>query len=486
MSPDEWFGEGGPSDPESIERERRRLEREARRRGRDPEPTPPQPAPPDTAQPGSGHEIGGPNEPATSEPSGSGRPSRPIEPEPGGRGSGTPAAGVDDDLAGRLARRRSRSAGRSGGGRPPRSSRHRSPGRGDRNRSGRGLRSPKRTPLLVAAVVIGLVGVWFLTSLFQPFHGGSGSEAVKVKIPKGASVGDVGDILGDNGVIDSSLFFQMRATLDGKRSNLYPGTYTLNKEMSYSAALSALTIPPLKKTITLTIPEGYDRSQIAQLAEESGLPGDYTTDSVKYKGFDTARYGAKNPESLEGFLFPATYELPPKSTSETLVGQQLDAFNQRIAGVNMKYAKSKNLTVYDILIIASMIEGEVRVPKERKLVAAVIYNRLKQGIPLGIDATIRFATGNHTEALKQSELEIDSPYNTRINAGLPPGPIGNPGIAAIEAAAHPAQVNYLYYVVKPGTCGEHAFSSTDAQFQRDVDAYNKAREAAGGQSPDGC
>ena len=116
----------------------------------------------------------------------------------------------------------------------------------------------------------------------------------------------------------------------------------------------------------------------------------------------------------------------------------------------------------------------------------MIYNRLHEGMPLGIDATIRFATGNYTEPLTESELAADSPYNTRTNAGLPPGPIDSPGLASIEAAAHPAKVDYLYYVVKPGTCGELAFSSTEAEFEADVARYNAAREAAGGNSPTTC
>jgi uncharacterized YceG family protein len=133
-----------------------------------------------------------------------------------------------------------------------------------------------------------------------------------------------------------------------------------------------------------------------------------------------------------------------------------------------------------------MVEREAQLDSERPLVAAVIYNRLHEGMPLGIDATIRFATGNYTEPLTESELAIDSPYNTRLNAGLPPGPISSPGLASIEAAAHPAKADYLFYVVKPGTCGEHSFSSTEAEFQADVARYNSARAANGGESPDTC
>jgi UPF0755 protein len=107
-------------------------------------------------------------------------------------------------------------------------------------------------------------------------------------------------------------------------------------------------------------------------------------------------------------------------------------------------------------------------------------------MPLGIDATIRFATGNYTRPLTESELAVDSPYNTRTNAGLPPGPIDSPGLASIEAAAHPAKVDYLFYVTKPGTCGGLAFATTEAEFEADAARYDSAREAAGGNSPDTC
>jgi UPF0755 protein len=234
---------------------------------------------------------------------------------------------------------------------------------------------------------------------------------------------------------------------------------------------------------TITIPEGYDRSEVAEIAEQAGLHGDYLKASESFKGFDPAKYGAQNPQSLEGFLFPATYELPRRPTDDDLVARQLAAFKLNVSQVNMRYAHSKNLTTYDVLIIGSMIEREVQVPEERKLVAAVVYNRLHNDMPLQIDATIRYASGNFTEPISPSELQIDSPYNTYTNSGLPPGPIGNPGLDSIEAAAHPAQVSYLYYVVKPNTCGEHTFATTEAQFSQAKAAYDEARAANGGNAP---
>jgi uncharacterized YceG family protein len=178
--------------------------------------------------------------------------------------------------------------------------------------------------------------------------------------------------------------------------------------------------------------------------------------------------------------------MKPKAPVADLVELQLKDFKRQIKKVDMRYAKSKNLTIFDVLIIASMIEDEAGVASQRKLVASVIYNRLREGMPLGIDATTRFYTGNYTKPLTESELNEDSPYNTRENTGLPPGPINSPGLEAIEAAAHPAKTDYVFYVTAPDTCGELAFSASEEKWQKDVERYENAREAAGGQNPDTC
>jgi uncharacterized YceG family protein len=256
--------------------------------------------------------------------------------------------------------------------------------------------------------------------------------------------------------------------------------------MSYGAAIGALSTAPVKRVTTVTIPEGYSRPQAAELVEEDGVPGSFTKATVKSKYLDPAEYGGKNAKNLEGFLFPDTFELKPKAPVGDLVQLQLEDFKKKIKQVNMKYAKSKNLTVYDVVTIASMIEREAGVAKQRKLVASVIYNRLHEGIPLGIDATIRFATGNYSKPLTESELAVNSPYNTRTNSGLPPGPINSPGLASLQAAAHPAQTGYIFYVNKPNTCGELSFSKNNAEFEEDVAAYEKAREANGGNEPTSC
>jgi len=179
--------------------------------------------------------------------------------------------------------------------------------------------------------------------------------------------------------------------------------------------------------------------------------------------------------SLEGFLFPALYEFTQETSARELVSDQLRAFHQRFGTVDLRYARSKNLTPYDILIIASMIEKETAVSRERRLVAAVIYNRLRNRMPLGIDATIRYGLDiPGTQSLTKAALRSDSPYNTRLRPGLPPTPIANPGLASIKAAANPARnVDYLYYVRKPKSLS-HYFTADESDFLRKVCEYGYA------------
>jgi uncharacterized YceG family protein len=174
---------------------------------------------------------------------------------------------------------------------------------------------------------------------------------------------------------------------------------------------------------------------------------------------------------IEGFLFPATYEFTQRTTARRLVSDQLVAFKRRWARVDMRSARSKNLTPYDVVKIASMIEKETVAPAERRLVAAVIYNRLRNRMPLGIDATLRY--GLHipgTESLTKAAIRSNSPYNSRRFPGLPPTPIANPGLASLQAAAHPAAVDYLYYVRKPHS-KRHFFTASESEFLRKVCQY---------------
>ena len=329
----------------------------------------------------------------------------------------------------------------------------------------------RRRILALALVLVGALVAWFLIAFFQPppFDPGDGSGEAIVTVPEGATASDVADLLTKNDVVSNGTLFEWRLKLAGDTGNILPGRYVLAHNMSYGAAIDKLTSSGGQ--VNVTIPEGEDRTQIAATIKDLGLSGDYLAASKSFKGFDPNKYGAKNPKSLEGFLFPATYQLDPGSSVDQLVSEQLQAFKQNIAGVNMSYAKSKNLTVYDVLTIASMIDKEVQIPSERPLVAAVIYNRLHRGMPLQIDATTRFEFHNYTGDITESQLQSQSPYNTRINAGLTPTPIGNPGLSAIKAAAQPAKVNYLYYVLNGNNSGHHCFTASGAEFNQLAAAY---------------
>jgi UPF0755 protein len=224
---------------------------------------------------------------------------------------------------------------------------------------------------------------------------------------------------------------------------------------------STTTVAP--KQIRITLPEGLNVNEMAAAADKAS-PRITTAGYVRQARVQKRPPGFGNPRSPEGFLFPDTYFVYDGDPSAALVEKQLENFRAKWSKVDMSYARSKNLTNYDVLIIASMIEKEVVLPRERRLVAAVIYNRLHEQMPLGIDATLRYGLAiPATEAITKRQLASDSPYNTRKLRGLPPTPIANPGLAAIQAAAHPAKVDYLYFVRKPD-CRSHFFTPSSQAF----------------------
>jgi UPF0755 protein len=234
------------------------------------------------------------------------------------------------------------------------------------------------------------------------------------------------------------------------------------------------TVAPPPKPFRVIFPEGFDRAQMAERVQavakiakrKSGRP--VLLGSKQYllasKRATLPCFTPRRQTNLEGFLFPATYDFLAITTSRQLVNEQLQTFCDNWSSIDLSYARKKNLTPYDVLIIASMVEKETLAPDERKLVAAVIYNRLHAQMPLGIDATIRYGFNiPPTQSILQSQLDSNNPYNSRRRLGLPPTPIANPGLASIQAAAHPAKVNYLYFVRKPDRV-HHFFTASDTAF----------------------
>lgn len=344
-----------------------------------------------------------------------------------------------------------------------------------------------RRGLAVVLMLVAIVAVWFLLSLFQPLHG-DGHGTVVVVVPHGASSSEVGDILVHDGVVSSSFFFELRATLAGDRSSIEAGHYRLPLDTSYGDALRILTAPPPPATVQyVTIIPGLARRQVDALLRSEHVHGSYLAATRHSPLLDPATYGAPGSvHTLEGFLFPDTYQVYKPLRIGELVDDQLTAFKHEFATVDFRYARAHNLSEYDVLIVASLIQGEAATAHDMALVSAVVYNRLRDGMNLGLDASTRYATDNYTSPLSVSELASPSPYNTRNHAGLPPTPINSPGLEAINAAAHPASSNALYFVVKPCGNGEMTFTASYQQFLADSAAYARARADRGGNSPEFC
>jgi cell division protein YceG involved in septum cleavage len=247
---------------------------------------------------------------------------------------------------------------------------------------------------------------------------------------------------------------------------------------------------PAPVVVKVVIPEGKTRAQIALLAKAAGLSGSYRLATRHSPILSPEHYGApKGTPDLEGFLFPASYELNAGAPASRLAEEQLVAFKENFGTTELARARSLHVTPYELLIVASMVEREAAVPADRAKIAAVIYNRLKEGTPLGIDASIYYAVelrnnvATYTGELTEADLHMNSPYNTRTHTGLPPTPISNPGDASIHAAAYPAQVPYLYYVAGADGCGEQVFSTTAAAFEENVAKYKAAVAKNGGHPP---
>jgi UPF0755 protein len=247
------------------------------------------------------------------------------------------------------------------------------------------------------------------------------------------------------------------------------------------APTTTVTLPPVVKPFHIVFPEGFTREQMAERVKvvakiaDKEHRGRVRLSKASYlaasKGAVVPCFGKQKRTNLEGFLFPATYPFYKQTTARQLVVQQIRTFCREWRRVKLAYARSKNLTPYDVLEIGSMVEREASVPAERALVAAVVYNRLHNRMQLGIDATLRY--GLHippTKSITQSELGSSNPYNTRRFYGLPPTAIANPGLAALQAAAHPARVDYLYYVRKPDH-KHHFFTASPSAFDEYLAAH---------------
>ncbi len=290
---------------------------------------------------------------------------------------------------------------------------------------------------------------------------------VTVDVASGMGATQVGKLLEEAGVIESSAAFVDLVKARGSEDKLKPGIYSLPRGEQLIVVVEKLEQGAGLPGEKLTIPEGLAVAQTAALLDKGEeIEGQTYIDLAgQPEDFALPKVGGTTPEveSLEGLLFPSTYYLLSGDDAEDLITAQLTAFDDQTKDLPWENAEALGVTPYEIVIIASLIEKEARIADERSKVAAVIYNRLKEDMTLGIDATVRYAVDKWTGDLTAEDLEVDSPYNTRVNKGLPPAPIASPGVAALEAALEPADADYLYYVLVD-TDGNHFFTSSYEEF----------------------
>ncbi len=324
--------------------------------------------------------------------------------------------------------------------------------------------------VVLAAPVVG--GYLYLRSV--GFYGESEpGDPVELVIPRGAGTQTIGRVLEENGVIRSAFGFRLATYFGGGVEDVQAGRYQIPKGLTARDALEALVEsgPLGAPFVTVTFPEGSWLTDFAHnVGRDTHLSEDKFLDIVA-NGKVESSLKPDGIDTLEGLLFPSTYQVVKRDTERTLATELVEEMEKQAerAGI-FNRAESLGVTPYEAIIIASMIEGEASVAGDRDKIARVIYNRLDQGIALGIDATVLYALGEHKNELTRSDLEIDSPYNTRKFAGLPPTPIGAPGFASLDAAAQPADGPWLYYVL--ADCeGNHAFSEDYNDFLNDKRAY---------------
>ena len=321
--------------------------------------------------------------------------------------------------------------------------------------------------LLAIAVVVMLVlavaGIW-VKGQISP---GSPGDEIAVTIPRGATTAQIAAILDEQGVISSARIFRFYVKYKGV-DGFQAGDYQMRENSDFDDVLAVLGEGAKAKSHRLTIPEGLTVKQIAdRVGRLPGRSADRFMELVN-SGQYTSPYSPPGSTNLEGLLYPSTYELKPEEDEAAILQRLIGAMATAGAQVGLDQSQAKvGLSPYEVIIVASMIEREARIPDERGMVARVVYNRLEKGIRLGIDATIRYGVNRPTEPLRRSDLDKDGPYNTRLRAGLPPTPIAAPGEATLFAALNPTPGPWIYYVLADQS-GRHTFATTDAEFQRAV------------------
>jgi len=354
------------------------------------------------------------------------------------------------------------------------SSRRRS-GRGSGNASSRKRRARGRRAFLVAGLVIvlilvaiGGVGYSYLRKyVIPPDFSGPGTGSIVVQIKPGETATTVGQRLAGLGVVDSARAFSLAAKDSSQGRSLEPGYYRLRRHMKASLAFALLLKPSSRVQTRIAIPEGYRLSQIiATLGKQTGNLKGYQQAVANPASLGLPAFAKGNPE---GYLFPATYNIQPQTSPLDVLRSMVLRFDQEAASVRLPSAAARaQLTESDVITVASLIQAEGKRPQDLPKIARVIYNRLNQSppMPLQLDTTVLYALHSTAADVTIAQTQVNSPYNTYLHTGLPPGPIDSPGDAAIQAALHPAAGNWTYFLTVDPKTGLTLFTNSFTQFQQ--------------------
>jgi UPF0755 protein len=298
-------------------------------------------------------------------------------------------------------------------------------------------------------------------------------DEVSIKIVKGESLSSVAGKLQNSGVIYSKFFFSAAGRIFGYQDEIIPGEYKFGNGLTNFDVLKIITDASLTRSLTVTIPEGLNIRQIGRLISRL-----YGLDSAKFveqaSGDSLITDLDITAENLEGFLFPDIYNISYDvhgNTEKQLVITMVNQFKRKIIPDVLDEINKKKLTLKDIIIMASIIEGETRFEPEKKIISAVYYNRLKKRMRLEADPTVQYTLPEWKKRLTYSDLKFVSPYNTYLNRGLPPGPINNPGLSSIMAAINPDNNKFLYFVARGD--GSHRFAATYDEHKKNIIEYKK-------------
>jgi len=319
--------------------------------------------------------------------------------------------------------------------------------------------------LLVLAILVTISVIYSMATGGQDEP--APDESARVEVVKGDTLSDVATKLEEAGVIKSAFVFELQARYQGYGTGIKTGRYTFEPGQGSEEILQELTAGVAVPTVTVTIPEGLTIGETAAtVAADSNVPASEFEQAARRTGYGYAFLDDPDVKSTEGYLFPAKYEFEKGVTAAQIVDRLLEQYLLETQDLGMAEAEGRlDLTEHQAVTVASLIEKEAATPKEKPLIASVIYNRLRRDMPLQIDATVQYALKRPKTNLSLADLKIDSPYNTYENEGLPPGPICSPSRESIQASLDPADTNYLYYVLEADG-QSHFFTNNYREFLR--------------------